>query len=79
MPRSDEELRARVLGELREDPRVNATRIHVRVEAGVVWLSGSATSLSEVVAAGRAVWQVGGVKALGNGIRVEWPAGRRSS
>lgn len=79
MFRSDAELMSEVKAELWADPELDATDVRVRVEAGVVWLSGSIRSLHELVAAGRAAWRVCGVEAVANGLRVDRPVPRRAS
>lgn len=74
MIKSDAQVRSEVEAELRAEPELDAGHIRVRVEAGCVWLSGSVSSLHELVTAGKAVWRVCGVEAVGNGLRIDWPA-----
>jgi BON domain-containing protein len=73
---SDEELRRKVLAELRWDPRVQDTHVTVGVQDAVVTLTGSVHSYSTRVAAQEAVHRVEGVRDVANDIEVEIRPGR---
>ncbi len=67
---SDPQLRHHVLDELDFEPSVDATRIGVSVNAGVVTLTGFVSSYAEKLAAERAARRVFGVKAIAQEIEV---------
>jgi osmotically-inducible protein OsmY len=67
---TDHELQHEVRGELKWDPSVDATRIAVSVNDGVVTLSGRVSTYPEKVAAEKAAKRVRGVRAVANEIEV---------
>lgn len=69
-------LREAVLAELAKDPQVDAWRIGVVAEDGVVTLTGSIDSLGMSVAAERAVKRVPGVRSVANDLRLHQPNDR---
>lgn len=71
--RSDIEIQADVLDEIRWDPRITATNVGVEVSEGVVTLSGHVESYSEKLHAEKAVKRVYGVHAISQEIRVLLP------
>jgi osmotically-inducible protein OsmY len=71
--RSDSEVRQDVLDELQEEPSVNANKIGVTVDHGIVTLSGYACSHREKRAAEQAAGRVKGVKAIAEEIVVKSP------
>jgi osmotically-inducible protein OsmY len=68
--RTDAEIQAEVLTELKWEPRVQATEIGVAVKDGVVTLAGFVDSYSKRWAAEEAAHRVRGVKAVANDIEV---------
>jgi osmotically-inducible protein OsmY len=70
---SDNQLRQDVLDELKFEPSVDAARIGVGVNAGVVTLTGIVSSYGEKLAAERAAQRVKGVKAVAQEIEVRLP------
>lgn len=68
-PLSDEELRAAVLEQLFWNPNVDTGSITVRVEGGVVWLSGEARDLSAASSARESAF-LAGAKSVVNEIEV---------
>jgi osmotically-inducible protein OsmY len=74
--KSDAKLKREVLAELDWEPGINAAKIGVIVENGVVTLSGYVNSLPEKWAAERAVKRVAGVEAVAEEIEVRIPADR---
>jgi osmotically-inducible protein OsmY len=73
--RTDSQIQADVIAELKWDPRVNAPEIGVAVKDGVVALTGWVDSYSKRWAAEDAAHRVRGVKAVANEIEVRLPAG----
>ncbi len=73
----DQALRHTVTEELEWAPHVDATRITVDVQDGIVRLGGVVASLAEKHAAERAVWHVHGVRALVQDIEVRLDAAHR--
>jgi osmotically-inducible protein OsmY len=69
----DINLRQNVLEELEFDPVVDASKIGVAVENGVVTLSGRVGSYAEKIAAERIVQRVRGVRAVAQEIEVRYP------
>jgi osmotically-inducible protein OsmY len=69
--KTDSQLQADVLEELRGDPCVAANEIAVAVSNGVVSLGGEVDALSKRIAAGHAVARVHGVRAIVNDLRVQ--------
>ncbi len=68
--RSDAEIQAEVLTELKWEPRVQATEIGVAVKDGVVTLTGFVDSYTKRWAAEDATHRVRGVKAVANDIEI---------
>jgi osmotically-inducible protein OsmY len=73
--RTDAEIQAEVLTELKWEPRVQATEIGVAVKDGVVTLTGFVDSYSKRWAAEDAAHRVRGVKAVANDIEVRLGVG----
>jgi osmotically-inducible protein OsmY len=73
--RTDSQIQADVIAELKWDPRVNAPEIGVAVKDGVVALTGWVDSFSKRWAAEDAAHRVRGVKAVANDIEVRLPVG----
>lgn len=73
MERSDSELQADVLAELKYEPSVKVTDIGVLVNEGAVTLTGFASSYSQKADAVRAAKRVAGVKAIADDIEVKLP------
>jgi osmotically-inducible protein OsmY len=73
--RTDAEVQADVIAELKWEPRVRAPEIGVSVKDGVVTLSGWVDSYSKRWAAEEAAHRVRGVKAVANDIEVRLAAG----
>jgi osmotically-inducible protein OsmY len=77
--RTDAEIQADVLAELKWEPRVQAPEIGVSVKDGVVTLTGWVDSYTKRWAAEEAAHRVRGVKAVANDIEVRLtPAGERT-
>jgi osmotically-inducible protein OsmY len=74
----DEDLRQRVSDELEFAPTVNATKIGVAVDHGVVTLTGHVNSYAEKIAAERAVQRVKGVRGVAQEIEVRYPSERKN-
>jgi osmotically-inducible protein OsmY len=72
--RTDAQIHADVLAELRWDPRVQANEIGVSVKDGVVTLTGWVESYLKKWAAEEAAHKVRGVKAVANNIEVKLPS-----
>ena len=70
---SDMSLRQNVLDELEFDPAVDATKIGVAIDKGVVILSGHVGSYAEKIAAERTVQRVKGVRGVAQEIEVRYP------
>jgi osmotically-inducible protein OsmY len=66
-----------VIAELEWDPSIDASRIGVAVEDGVVTLTGHVSSYAEKAAADRVVKRVHGVEGVANDIEVQLPTGDR--
>jgi osmotically-inducible protein OsmY len=73
--RTDVEVQADVIAELKWEPRVQATEIGVSVKDGVVTLAGWVDSYTKRWAAEEAAHRVRGVKAVANEIEVRLAAG----
>ncbi len=76
---SDMSLRQNVLDELEFDPAVDATKIGVAVDKGVVTLSGHVGSYAEKIAAERIVQRVKGVRGVAQEIEVRYPNEHRNA
>jgi osmotically-inducible protein OsmY len=76
---NEHQLRQDVLEELEYNPSVNADHIGVGVHAGVVTLTGFASSYGEKLAAERAVRRVKGVKAIAQEIEVRLPSDKKTA
>ena len=72
---TDAKIQARVLSELRADPRVDATDVGVEVDDCVVTLTGTVSSWGKRVAAQEAAHRVVGVQDVANDIQVHVPGG----
>ena len=68
--RTDAQIQADVLAELKWEPRVQPNEIGVAVKDGVVTLTGTVDSYSKRYAAEQAAHRVRGVKAVANDIDV---------
>jgi osmotically-inducible protein OsmY len=79
--RTDSEIQQEVLRELKWDTRVEETDVGVEVDAGVVTLTGTVSSLGKKIAAQQAAHRVGGVLDVANDIEVKVPgsAGRNDT
>lgn len=73
--RSDADIQAEVLSELKWEPRVQATEIGVAVKDGVVTLTGFVDSYTKRWAAEDATHRVRGVKAVANDIEIRLGVG----
>ncbi len=71
--KSDVQLRDDVLGELNDDPSIDAARIAVTAKDGIVTLGGDVPSYAQKRAAERAVKRVAGVKGYAEEIHVKIP------
>ena len=71
--RTDEEIQANVLEELKWDSRVQPNEIGVMVKDGIVTLTGWIDSYMKKIAAEEAARRVRGVKAIANDIEVRLP------
>jgi len=69
--KSDEELRRDVVAELEYDPSIDARKIGVAVEDGIVTLTGEVSSFAEKWNAERAAERVEGVRGIVNKIEVK--------
>jgi osmotically-inducible protein OsmY len=74
---ANEQLREDVIAELTLEPRVNAARIGVAAEDGIVTLTGTVSSLAEKWAAEDAVKRVKGVRGIAEEIAVDLPSTHR--
>jgi len=72
--KTDKQLQCDVIDELQYEPSVDATKIGVIVQDGIVSLSGTVGSYAETYRAIHAAERVAGVKAVTNGIKVELPS-----
>jgi osmotically-inducible protein OsmY len=72
--KTDKELQRDVLDELQYEPCVDASKIGVIAQNGIVTLSGTVASYAEQHAATHAVERVAGVKAVANETKVEVPS-----
>ena len=72
--KTDKQLQYDVIDELQYDPGVDATKIGVTVQNGIVSLSGTVANYAETYRAIHAAERVAGVKAVTNGIKVELPS-----
>jgi len=72
--KTDRQLQCDVLDELQYEPSVDASKIGVIVQNGIVSLSGTVANYAETYRAIHAAERVAGVKAVTNGIKVELPS-----
>jgi osmotically-inducible protein OsmY len=72
--KTDKQLQCDVLDELQYEPSVDASKIGVIVQNGIVSLSGTVANYAETYRAIHAAERVAGVKAVTNGIKVELPS-----
>jgi osmotically-inducible protein OsmY len=77
--KSDQELQADVLAELKWDPRVHGNEVGVIAKDGAVTLTGVVQSYAEKLAAERAAKRVKGVRAIAQDIEVKLPDETRTS
>lgn len=77
--KTDTQLQADVLEEIRADPQTPASEIGVAVSDGVVTLSGEVDSLAKRLSIGRAAERVRGVKAVADNVLVHLPVDHRQS
>jgi osmotically-inducible protein OsmY len=77
--RTDMQIQADVLEQLRWSPRVTERDIAVSVRDGIVTLGGTVGSYVQRIAAEREVEHVAGVKAIANDIQVKLPGGVQRS
>jgi osmotically-inducible protein OsmY len=73
------QLQRNVLAELDWDPRVNAAKVGVTVDDGVVTLTGTVDSYADKIAAEKIVMRVVGVRALANDLSVTLPTTAKRS
>jgi osmotically-inducible protein OsmY len=71
--KSDQELQADVLAELKWDPRVHGNEIGVIAKDGAVTLTGAVQSYAEKLAAESAAKRVKGVRAIAEDLEVKLP------
>src|SRR5687768_14363642 len=72
--RSDSQLRADILEELKWEPSINDAEVVVGVKDGVVTLTGYVDSYAEKYAAERAAERVSGVRAVAADLQVKVPS-----
>ena len=72
--KTDKQLQCDVVDELQYEPSVDASKIGVIVQNGIVSLSGTVASYAETYRAIHAAERVAGVKAVTNAIKVELPS-----
>ena len=72
--KTDKQLQCDVIDELQYEPSVDATKIGVTVQNGIVSLSGTVANYAETYRAIHAAERVAEVKAVTNGIKVELPS-----
>jgi osmotically-inducible protein OsmY len=77
--KTDSQLQADVIAELKWDPRVDHTQIGVTAKDGVVTLSGFVPSYAEKIAAEKAARRVVGVKAIAEEIEVRFASAPKTS
>jgi osmotically-inducible protein OsmY len=77
--KTDAQIQADVLEEIRWDPRVSAADIGVQVRGGVVILTGRVNSYEKKLAALEAAHRVAGVADVANDLEVVAPGGMRRS
>jgi osmotically-inducible protein OsmY len=77
--KTDSQLRADVMAELKWDPKVDHSQIGVAAKDGVVTLSGSVPSYAEKIAAEKAARRVIGVKAIAEEIEVRFATDPKTS
>jgi osmotically-inducible protein OsmY len=77
--KTDEQLQADVLAELRSDPRIHSNEIGVIVKDGGVTLTGLVADYAEKLAAESAAKRVKGVRAIAEDVEVKMPAEIRTS
>ena len=77
--RTDTELRADIVAELKWDPSVRESRIGIIVNDGIVTLTGTAEVWAEKSAAERATQRVSGVRAIANEIEIGLPPNAQRS
>ena len=76
VPVDDETIFQHLEDALRRAPSLATAHIRVQVREGVVTLSGSASTIDDVSAAGRLAWRVRGVSGVQNDVRIaRRPAG----
>jgi len=76
---SDRDLRRNVLDELEFEPSIDAARVGVAVEDGIVTLSGHVSSYAQKLAAEAAVRRVKGVRAIAEEIEVRHPGDKQTA
>ncbi|MGZ3497738.1 MAG: BON domain-containing protein [Vulcanimicrobiaceae bacterium] len=74
MTKEDAQLHADIVEELISDPSLDASRIAVAVNDGIVTLTGTVPSYWQKIEAERAIKRVTGVKAVANDLTVELPS-----
>lgn len=79
LTRTDADVRADILAELRFTPDVNAEHIGVAVDHGVATLTGHVSSYAEKLAATKAVYRIRGVRAVADEIVVRMPNHRQTA
>jgi osmotically-inducible protein OsmY len=73
MAKADKELQHDVIDELDFDPSLDASRIGVAADNGIVTLTGSVPTYAEKLAAEEAVTRVAGVKGIANELEIDLP------
>ncbi|RFB76450.1 BON domain-containing protein [Methylovirgula sp. 4M-Z18] len=76
---NDEHLRQNVLDELEFDPMIDAAKIGVVVENGIVTLSGHVGSYTEKIAAEQVVQRIRGVRGVAEEIEVRFPNDKKDA
>jgi osmotically-inducible protein OsmY len=74
---ADKELQQSVMDELRDEPSLEAARIGVAADKGVVTLTGSVASYAEKLIAEDAAKRIFGVRAVANDVQVELRDGHK--
>ena len=77
--KTDKQLQADVMAELKWDPRIQSNEIGVIVKDGAVTLTGIVDTYPEKLAAERAAKRVKGVRAIAENIEVKLPAEMRTT
>jgi len=71
--RTDEETKIAVANELRWDSRIDASKVSVEVNDGIILLTGTVPSYGALIAAGTDAWKITGVQGVDNQLTVRLP------